>query len=107
MIKVNDRFSFEYDGRCWVLLETQTNFSQKKKKMVNTIRKSYHMSVIQVAENIIDRSMGEASQKGKSLKDCALRARYDVIRALYGNSLKREKFKVIDGGKDENKDSGD
>jgi len=57
MIKVNDRFSFERDKYQWLLHESRLGKDREGNDKVH-VDTSYHGSLKQVCEQVIDRSQG-------------------------------------------------
>lgn len=57
MIKVNDRFSFERDKYQWLLHESRLGKDKKGNDKVH-VDTSYHGSLRQICEQIIDRQQG-------------------------------------------------
>lgn len=58
MIKVNDRFSFERDKYQWLLHESYMGKPNKKGDANIQTKTSYHGSLRQICEQIIDRQQG-------------------------------------------------
>jgi hypothetical protein len=68
MIKFDERFSAEHDGRQWVLIETYMGKETKKDGKVypakEQTRESYYGNLSQVCRKILDLSAGEFVSSG-------------------------------------------
>lgn len=62
MITVNERWSFERDKWCWVLIEKIPGFNIKTKEPTITDEETYHRTLEQVCKYIIDKEAGRASE---------------------------------------------
>ena len=65
MIKINDRFEFERQEHCWNLYEWKDGIN-KKDEVVRTKTTTSHGNLMQICNEVIDRSTGDAD----SLRDC-------------------------------------
>jgi hypothetical protein len=59
MIKINDRFEFERQEHCWNLHEWKDGIN-KKDEAVRTKTTTYHSTIMQICNSVIDRSAGDA-----------------------------------------------
>ena len=58
MIKINDKFSVERDKYQWLLHESKDGLS-KKQEPIATTRTTYHGTLKQCCNEIVERMMGE------------------------------------------------
>ena len=83
MIKINNVFSAEHDGKQWVLFKNNFSTGKDGEERV-TVHKSYFYSLEQVARNIIN-EMGDMD--AKSIKKL-IKVYKKLINVLAGNMQK-------------------
>jgi RNA binding exosome subunit len=59
MITINSRFEFERQQYCWNLYEWKDGIN-KKDEVVRTKTTTYHGNLMQICNEVIDRSAGDA-----------------------------------------------
>ena len=91
MVKVNERFSFEKDTSGWTLYEFKNGVNPKTKEPTITKSFTYWSDLIQVCNEIIDRSCDQADDV-TCIMDCINKARKDVLTALHGYEFKQGDF---------------
>jgi hypothetical protein len=91
MIKINEKFEADYDGKCWLLYEWRNGF-----KIVDDLRypelkrtgPSYYSAVEHLCSAVIDRSAGNACHDAGNIIEAVKKARSDLDAALHGGGLK-------------------
>jgi len=60
MIRINNRFEMKRDSHCWNLIEYRDGIGKGKNegKPIRTPETTYHASLVQVCDAVIDRSLG-------------------------------------------------
>lgn len=81
MIKINDRFSYDRDSRCWRLHETVRGENKDGKPTENTYI-TYFPKLEHLFNMVIDKSAGFAANEGMSVLNAINFAKTEVIYSL-------------------------
>jgi hypothetical protein len=80
MIKINDRFEFERQEHCWNLYEWKDGIN-KKDEVIRTKTTTYHGNLMQICNEVIDRTAGDADSM-QEIKDLIESARAECTSAM-------------------------
>lgn len=86
MVKINKRFEFERDSKCWLLYEWKDGINSKTKDPTRNRTICYYTDLIHVLNAIIDRSC-DAADNVTTIIDIILKTRKEIVVALYGYEL--------------------
>ena len=92
MIIFSERFSFERDPWCWVLSEWTNSICRKDGSPKRTRRKTYHATIKQLADTILDRSSGDC-QSIEELKNL-----FDHASVILTRDMEKKNNDILEKG---------